>query len=120
MRKNLFADADQFVQPGAQVLQIGGIDLTVFIGGFGLLVQVVATHLQKICYPAQLRQIKAQTISVQSHLAQIGTNAQNATGFHFVPDSFQLRLADPKVKLLVTAVIHRESPWRFLRNGWHG
>ena len=120
MAQDLLADADQFVQPGTQVLQIGGIDLTVFVGGFGVLVQIIAAHLQKICHPSQLRQIKMQTISIQRHLAQIGTNAQNAAGLHFVPDSFQLLLADPEVKLLVTAVIHRASPWRFLRNGWHG
>ena len=46
--KNLLADADQFIQPGAQILQIGSINLTVFIGYFGVLVQIVATHLQKV------------------------------------------------------------------------
>ena len=47
--KNLLAGFYQFIQPDAQVLQIGSIDPTIFIGGFGVLVQVVATHLQKIC-----------------------------------------------------------------------
>ena len=51
--KNLLTDADQFIQPGAQILQIGSINLTVFIGYFGVLVQIVATHLQKIRHPAQ-------------------------------------------------------------------
>ena len=108
--KNLLADADEFIQPDAQVLQIGGIDPTVFIGNFGVLVQVVAAHLHKMRHPAQLRQIQIQTISVQRHFAQIGTNAQNAAGFHLVPNPFQLRLADPEMELLIAAVAHRASP----------
>ena len=108
--KNLLADADQFIQPGAQILQIGSINLTVFIGYFGVLVQIVAAHLQKIRHPAQLRQIQMQTIPVQCHLAQIGANAQDAAGFHFVPNPLQFRLADPEMELLVAAVAHRASP----------
>ena len=108
--KNLLADADELIQPGAQVLHVGSIDPTIFIGYFGVLVQIVATHLQKIRHPAQLRQIKMQTIPVQRHLAQIGANAQNAAGFHFVPNPFQFRLADPEMELLVAAVAHRASP----------
>ena len=67
--KNLLADADEFIQPGAQVLQIGGVDPTIFIGGFGVLVQIVTAHLQKIRHAAQLRQIQMQTISVQRHFS---------------------------------------------------
>lgn len=108
--KNLLTDADQFIQPGAQVLQIGSIDSTIFIGNFGVLIQIVAAHLQKIRHAAQLRQIQMQTISVQRHFAQIGANAQNAAGFHLVPNPFQLGLADPEMELLVAAVAHRASP----------
>ncbi len=50
--KNLLTDADQFIQPGAQVLQIGGVDPTVFIGYFGVLIQIVTTHLQEIRHAA--------------------------------------------------------------------
>ena len=66
--------------------------------------------MQKICHTAQLRQIQIQTISVQRHLSQIGANAQNAAGFHLVPNPFQLRLADPEMELLVAAVAYRASP----------
>ena len=108
--KNLLTDADQFIQPGAQVLHVRSVDPTIFIGYFGVLIQIIAAHLQKIRHAAQLWQIKMQTISVQRHLAQIGTNAQNAAGFHFVPNPFQLWFADPKMELLVAAVAHRASP----------
>ena len=66
--------------------------------------------MQKIRHAAQLRQVKVQAISVQRHLAQIGANAQNAAGFHLVPNPFQLRLADPEMELLVAAVAHWASP----------
>ena len=101
---------DYAAEPGAQVLHIGSIDPAIFIGYFGVLVQIVTAHLQKIRHAAQLRQIQIQTISVQRHLAQIGANAQNAARFHLVPNPFQLRLADSEMELLVAAVAHRASP----------
>ena len=67
--KNLLADADEFIQPGAQVLHVGSIDPAIFIGYFGLLVQIIAAHLQEIRHAAQLRQIQIQTISVQRHFS---------------------------------------------------
>ena len=108
--KNLPTNVNQLIQPLPQILHVGGVDPAIFISGFGVLVQVVATHLQEIRHAAQLWQIQMQTISVQRHLAQIGADAQNAAGFHFVPNPFQLRLADPEMKLLVAAVAHRASP----------
>ena len=66
--------------------------------------------MQKIRHAAQLRQVKVQAVAVQRHLAQIGANIQNAAGFHFVPNPFQLRLADSEMELLVAAVAHRASP----------
>ena len=108
--KDLPTNVNQFIQPLPQVLHVGSVDSTIFIGGFGVLVQIVAAHLQEIRHVPQLRQIKVQAVAVQSHLAQIGTNAQNAAGFHFVPNPFQLRLADPEMELLVAAVAHRASP----------
>ena len=53
--KNLPTNVDQFVQPLPQVLQIGSVDPTIFIGYFGVLVQVITAHLQKIRHAAQLR-----------------------------------------------------------------
>lgn len=108
--ENLLTNGDQLIQPGAQVLQIGGVDPTIFIGSFSVLVQVVAAHLEQICHAAQFFEVKMQAISVQRHLAQIGADAQNAAGFHFVPNPFQLRLADPEMELLVATVAHRASP----------
>ena len=46
--KNLPTNLNQFIQPLLQVLHVGGIDPTIFIGGFGVLIQVVAAHLQEI------------------------------------------------------------------------
>ena len=43
--KNLPTNVDQLVQPLPQILHVGGIDPTIFIGGSGVLVQVVAAHL---------------------------------------------------------------------------
>lgn len=93
-----------------QFLNVSGIDLTALVGSFGILVEIVAAHLQEIGHPAQFLQVQMQTITVQSHLAQIGTYAQNAAAFHLAPDTFQFLLADAKVQLLVAAVIHRASP----------
>ena len=48
--KDLFSNVNQLIQPLPQVLHVSGVDPTIFIGGFGVLVQVVAAHLQKICH----------------------------------------------------------------------
>ena len=56
--KDLTTNLNQFIQPLPQVLHVGGIDPTIFIGGFGVLVQVIAAHLQKIRHAPQLRQVK--------------------------------------------------------------
>ena len=58
--KDLPTNVDQLVQPLPQILHVGGIDPTIFIGGFGVLVQVIAAHLQKIRHAPQLRQVKIQ------------------------------------------------------------
>ena len=46
--EDLPTNINQLVQPLPQVLHVGDVDPTIFIGGFGVLVQVVAAHLQKI------------------------------------------------------------------------
>ena len=43
--EDLPTNVDQLVQPLPQILHVGGIDPTIFIGGSGVLVQVVAAHL---------------------------------------------------------------------------
>ena len=40
--ENLPTNVDQLVQSLPQVLHVGGVDPTIFISGFGILVQVVA------------------------------------------------------------------------------
>ena len=66
------------------------------LAGLSMTVMVVLTTYQvKMCIRDRM-----QTISVQRHFTQIGTNAQNAAGFHLVPNPFQLRLADPEMELL--------------------
>ena len=53
--ENLPTNLNQLIQPLPQVLHVCSIDPTIFIGGFGVLVQVVAAHLQEIRHPPQLR-----------------------------------------------------------------
>ena len=42
--KDLPTNVDQLVQPLPQVLHVGGVDPTIFVSGFGILVQVVAAY----------------------------------------------------------------------------
>ena len=46
--KDLPTDVDQLIQPLPQVLHVSSVDPTIFISGFGVLVQIVAAHLQEI------------------------------------------------------------------------
>ena len=55
--KDLPTNLNQFIQPLPQVLHVGSIDPTIFIGGFGVLVQIVAAHLQEICHALQFFQV---------------------------------------------------------------
>ena len=50
--KDLFSNVNQLIQPLPQVLHVGSIDPAIFIGYFGVLVQIVAAHLQEIRYAA--------------------------------------------------------------------
>ena len=61
--KDLPTNVDQFIQPLPQVLHVGSVDFAAFVGTFGVLVQVVAAHLQKICHAPQLRQVKVQAVA---------------------------------------------------------
>mgnify|MGYP006877013666 CR=1 FL=1 len=82
--KDLPTNVDQFIQPLPQVLHVGSVDFAAFVGTFGVLVQVVAAHLQKICHAPQLRQVKIQAVAIQCHLADIGTQAADAHAQHFL------------------------------------
>ena len=48
--EDLPTDLNQLVQPLPQVLHVGGVDFAALVGTFGVLVQVIAAHLQEICH----------------------------------------------------------------------
>ena len=50
--KDLPTNVNQFVQTLPQVLHVSGVDPTVFIGGFGVLIQIVAAILEQISHSA--------------------------------------------------------------------
>ena len=108
--ENLPANINQFIQPLPQVLHVGSVDPTIFVGGFSVLVQIVATHLQKICHALQLRQVKVQAVAVQCHLADIGTQAADAHAQHFLIDAVLLGLCGSQDDDLVPLFFHRASP----------
>ena len=56
--KNLPTNINQLIQPLPQILHVGSVDSTIFIGGFGVLIQIVAAHLQEIRHAPQLRQVE--------------------------------------------------------------
>ena len=56
--KDLPTNVDQLVQTLPQIFHVGGIDLAALVGTLGVLVQIVAAHLQEICHAPQLRQVK--------------------------------------------------------------
>ena len=108
--KNLSANLNQFVQPLPQVLHVCSIDPTIFIGGFGILVQVVAAHLQMLGHAPQLRQVKVQAIAVQCHLADIGTQAADAHAQHLFINAVLLGFSGSQDDDFVPLFPHRASP----------
>ena len=76
--KDLPTNLNQFIQPLLQVLHVGGIDPTIFIGGFGVLIQVVAAHLQEICHALQVFQKL-----VVLYCKQLGINYKNLSDEEF-------------------------------------
>ena len=108
--KNLPANLNQFVQSLPQVLHVGIIDPTIFIGGFGILVQVVAAHLQKICHALQLRQVEVQAVTIQCHFADIGTQAADTHAQHFLIDAVLLGFCGSQDDDLIPFFFHRTSP----------
>ena len=82
--KDLSANVDQLIQPLPQVLHVGCVDFAALIGTFGVLVQIVAAHLQKIRHAPQLRQVEVQAVAIQCHFADIGTQTVDAHSIHLI------------------------------------
>ena len=97
-------------EPNAQVLQISGVDLTAFVGTFGILVEVVAAHLEQIRHAAQLFQVQMQTIHIQSHLTDIGTQTTDAHAQHLFIDTIFLSFCGSQDDDLIPFFSHRASP----------
>ena len=108
--KNLSANVNQFIQPLPQILHVGGVDPTIFIGSFGILVQVVAAHLQKIRHALQLRQVEVQAVTIQCHLADIGTQTADAHAQHLFINAVLLGFRGSQDDNLVPLFPHRASP----------
>ena len=108
--KDLPTNVDQLIQPLPQVLHVGGVDPTIFIGGFGILVQVVAAHLQEIRHAPQLRQVKVQAVAIQSHLTDIGTQAADAHAQHLFINAVLFGFSGSQDNDLIPFFPHRASP----------
>ena len=108
--KDLSANVDQFIQTLPQIFHVGGVDLAALVGTLGVLVQVVAAHLQEIGHAPQLRQVKVQAVTVQCHLTDIGTQAADTHAQHFLIDAVLLRFCGSQDDDLVALFPHRASP----------
>ena len=108
--KDLFSNVNQLIQPLSQVLHVSGVDPTVFIGGFGILVQVVAAHLQEVRHAAQFFQVQMQAIAVQCHFADIGTQAADTHAQHFLINAILLSFCGSQDDDLIPLFPHRASP----------
>ena len=108
--ENLPTNVDQFIQPLPQILHVGGVDPAIFISGFGVLVQIVAAHLQEIRHAPQLRQVKVQAVTVQCHLTDIGTQATDAHAQHLFIDAVLLGFCGSQDDDLIPLFFHRASP----------
>ena len=108
--ENFSANVDQLIQPLPQVLHVSGVDFAALVGTFGVLVQVVAAHLEQIRHAAQLLQVEVQAVTVQCHLADIGTQAADAHAQHLFIDAIFLRFCGSQDDDLVPLFPHRASP----------
>ena len=108
--KNLSANVDQLIQPLPQVLHVGGVDFAALIGTFGVLVQVVAAHLQEVRHALQLFQVQMQAVTVQSHLADIGAQASYAHAQHLFINAVLLDFCGSQDDDLVPLFPPRASP----------
>ena len=108
--KDLFSNVNQLIQPLSQVLHVSGVDPTVFIGGFGILVQVVAAHLQEVRHAAQFFQVQMQAIAVQCHIADLGTQASDAHTENLFIDTVLFCFAQAQDDDFIPLLFHRASP----------
>ena len=108
--EDLPTDLNQLVQPLPQVLHVGGVDFAALVGTLGVLVEVVAAHLEQISHAAQFLQVEVQAVTVQSHLADIGAQAADAYAQHLFIDTIFLRFCGSQDDDLVPFFPHRASP----------
>ena len=108
--KDLPTNVNQFIQTLPQIFHVGGVDLAALVGTLGVLVQIVAAHLQEIRHPPQLRQVKVQAVAIQSHFSDIGTQAADAHTEHLFIDTVLLGLCGSQDDDLVPFFPHRASP----------
>ena len=108
--KDLSANVDQLIQPLPQVLHVGCVDFAALIGTFGVLVQIVAAHLQKIRHAPQLRQVKIQAVAIQSHFSDIGAQAADAHAQHLFINAAFLSFCGSQDNDFIPLFLHRASP----------
>ena len=87
-----------------------GVDLTAFVGTFGILVEVVAAHLEQIRHAAQFFQIQMQAVTIQCHLTDIGTQAADAHAQHFLINAVLLGFCGSQDNDFIPLFLHRASP----------
>lgn len=75
-----------------------------------ILVEVVAAHLEQIRHAAQLFQVQMQTIPIQSHLTDIGTQTTDAHAQHLFIDTIFLSFCGSQDDDLIPFFSHRASP----------
>ena len=88
-----------------------GVDFAALIGTFGVLVQIVAAHLQKIRHAPQLRQVEVQAVTIQCHFADIGTQAADAHAQHLFINAAFLSFCGSQDNDFIPLFLHRASPF---------
>lgn len=107
---SLYQYVNQFIQTLSQIFHVGGVDLAALVGTLGVLVQIVAAHLQEICHALQFFQVEVQAIAVQCHLADIGTQASDAHTEHLFIDTVLFCFAQAQDDGFIPLLFHRASP----------
>ena len=108
--EDLPTNLNQLVQPLPQIFHVGGVDLAALVGTLGVLVQIVAAHLQKICHTPQLRQVKIQAVAIQSHFSDIGAQAADAHAQHLFINAAFLSFCGSQDNDFIPLFPHRASP----------
>jgi len=110
--EDLPTDLNQLVQPMPQIFNVCSIKLIAFIHTFCHLIQIVAAILKQVRHPAQLRQVKVQTITIQCHFADIRTQTADAHAIHLFVNPILFGFCDAQDQNLVPLFSHRASPSR--------